>query len=717
MNKHTDANVTDVELVDRVKSNTADYARKTIVGRAIPDLRDGMKPVQRMIMWQLHRSRLNFDAKHMKVATFSGRVLQFHPHGSGSVDGAVVGLAQDWARRMPLTNIKGNKGSVMGLTPAASRYIECRQSKTARLLLAGLDQNAVDMVSNYDGTAEQPVVLPSAIPVSMVNGTLGMALGMRTDILPHNPAELVELMKLEIKGELDVESAKTVYNGPDFPTGNELVDSDPYIELYDSSSSYKIRAAYELETNAIVITEVPFGLTTDKLITSLVKVAAHVNEVTDINDESSTFPNVRIVIKCKRGTSEPRLREIAALLENRTEITRRVSANNLLISNGVPRYMTMLEVIKDFVEYRSRTLERVWAFDLEKFEAELEIIEAEIKVASDPQALAKILDEASGKPEMVEMLIEAFEMTRRQADHVAGMSLHRVLKSDMNRAEELDGRKNRTVEKINDRKWRLGEGRVKALLEDCDNSLEVLKEAGLDKRLTRIGGTATQVSREVKQRVKAEAQAVPSLKRFVGVSTDSPVIFVATNEQAMTDRGNRIKYIETSTDKYIGAVTRSGKYVVRLVNDIEGEERITRTVDEIGADEVFLDLFEFDDKMSVVTMSRRGYMKHIPHANLLPNVGTRRYIKKAHIVSGLKGGDDALIRMFNIKTSDVGNTTLTVKTDRTRGPNQDITLDVVAERNDKGGSSGARYFETHDGKDRVLDVVIAEDVEGVEGAN
>ena len=679
---------TSEDIEQFASDSMAEYAREVIMNRAIPDARDGLKPVQRAIMWQAVLSKLSPTARHVKVSKLSGLVLgNFHPHGSDSIDGSIVKLSQNWVRRMPLIDIHGNNGSVDGRGAAAARYIECRQAPAASFMTEGVNENAVDMVPNYDSTMEMPEVMPARLPMALVNGTSGIALAMATSILPHNPVEIAQLMLLEAKGELTFENAKKIWLGPDFPTGNEILGVDPAAELESSSFSCKIRARSHIDGTDIIVTETPFNTNVTKLIESLAKVANRIKEVKAIDDETETFPNVRVIIRCAKSTSPERMRDIQAYLENRSDLTKTVSANNLLISDHAPRYMSVIEQIKAFMVFRGETLARIWQHRLNSALARQALVMAE-KIAVEKITLIKdLLEESADPADFKSRLMNTLDFDEAAADHVARMSLMRLIKNDKSRIEAISKELDRLYTTIMELRSNLGVNRRQALIDDVEETLAMLKELKYD-RLTTLGDERHS-AREVIEVV------VDKSSKNVYASTISA-------ETSTTPIDKCLSLESVPGDHFVAAFTQDGFAVVRRASEFENE-RTNRTVSGITSDSRFIALADLTSSSHIVTISKRGYVKRIDAHKLLPAGKTRRYLKKSQTVSGLKGGNDTLlaVMVYNTLTDD---DQIIIELDRRRKPEAIISGKDLLVRDDNGGSSGARLLNTHDGADRVVNI-------------
>jgi len=409
------------------------YALSTITQRALPDARDGLKPVHRRLLHAMRLLGLDPRAGFKKCARVVGDVIgKFHPHGDQAVYDALVRLAQDFAVRYPLVEGQGNFGNVDGDNPAAMRYTESRLTEIAQALLEGLDENAVDFRATYDGTEEEPVVLPAAFPNLLANGASGIAVGMATSIPPHNLGELcaaaVELIKNP--GARDAALLKYV-KGPDFPTGGIIVDGPEAIaEAYKTGrGSFRVRARWNKEEGSrgayqIVIDQIPYQVQKAKLIERIAELIEQKKAplLDDVHDESAE--DIRIVLLPKSRVVEAEL--LMEQLFRQTDLEARVPLNMNVLDKGlVPRVMSLKEALLAFVDHRREVLERRTAHRLEKIAARLEVLEGYLAVYLNLDKVIKII---RGENEPKPVLMKAFRLTDNQAEAILNMRLRALRK-------------------------------------------------------------------------------------------------------------------------------------------------------------------------------------------------------------------------------------------------------------------------------------------------
>src|SRR5262245_9816204 len=425
--------IEEIPLRDALEERYLQYALSTIMHRALPDARDGLKPVHRRLVYAMRLLRLDPGAAFTKCARVVGDVIgKFHPHGDQAVYDALVRLAQDFAQRYPLIDGQGNFGNVDGDNPAAMRYTEARMTEVARLLLEGIDENAVDFRPNYDGKEEEPVVLPAAFPNLLANGAQGIAVGMATAIPPHNAAELCDaaLHLIEYPNTKSRNLLKYVC-GPDFPTGGLVVDPPETIaEAYTTGrGSFRVRARWVKEdtgrgTYVIVVTEIPWLVQKGRLVE---RIAELINErklplLGDVRDESAE--DIRLVL-------EPRARTVdaALLMESLfklTELESRIPLNmNVLVKGRIPKVVGLAEALREWLDHRRDVLLRRSRHRLGQIEHRLEVLGGYLVAYLNLDKVIKIIrSEDEPKP----VLMKTFKLTDVQADAILNMRLRNLRK-------------------------------------------------------------------------------------------------------------------------------------------------------------------------------------------------------------------------------------------------------------------------------------------------
>src|SRR5437899_1721613 len=428
-----DGEIEEIALRQALEERYLQYALSTITGRALPDARDGLKPVHRRLLYAMQQLRLASGAAFKKCARVVGDVIgKFHPHGDQAVDDALVRLAKDFAQRYPLIDGQGNFGNIDGDNPAAMRYTEARLTEVARLLIEGIDEDAIDFRPTYDGSGQEPVVLPGAFPNLLANGAQGIAVGMATSIPPHNAAELCDaaLHLIDNPNARNRTLLKYV-PGPDFPTGGVIVDPREAIaEAYTTGrGSFRVRARWRKEetgrgTYVVVITEIPWLVQKSRLVE---KIAELLNErklpfVGDVRDESAE--DVRLVIEPKSRAVDPAL--MMESLFRLTELESKISLNlNVLIKGKIPKVVGLAECLREWLDHLRDVLVRRSNYRKTQIENRLEILGGYLIAYLNIDKVIKIIrTEDEPKP----ALIKAFKLTEVQADAILNMRLRSLRK-------------------------------------------------------------------------------------------------------------------------------------------------------------------------------------------------------------------------------------------------------------------------------------------------
>ena len=433
--------IKDVHLAEELSSRYLSYAMSTIVDRALPDVRDGLKPVHRRLLYAMRQLHLDPKSGFKKCARVVGDVIgKYHPHGDTAVYGAMVRLAQDFSVRYPLVDGQGNFGNIDGDGAAAMRYTEARLTEFAIAMMEGLNEDAVDFRDTYDGEESEPVVMPSMVPNLLCNGSVGIAVGMATNIPPHNLSEVCDALLYLIENpDCGMEPLVKRIKGPDFPTGGVIIDKfSTILDAYtQGKGTFRIRAKWEKEDLGhgqyqIVVTEIPYQVIKSKLIE---KIASLLMEkklpmLNDVRDESSH--DVRIVLEPKNRSVDAAL--LMEHLFKQTDLEVRFTMNmNVLDSDTVPRVMSIKEVLSEFLNHRHNVLKRRVNFRLNKILARMELLSGYLIAYLNLDEVIRIIrEEEDPKAE----LMKKFELTDNQAEAILNMKLRSLRK-----LEEMEIRK------------------------------------------------------------------------------------------------------------------------------------------------------------------------------------------------------------------------------------------------------------------------------------
>lgn len=436
--------VRDRDLKTEMEESFLDYAMSVIVSRALPDVRDGLKPVHRRILYAMNALGIRSSAKYRKSAMVVGEVLgKYHPHGDTAVYDSMVRMAQYWSLRYPLIDGQGNFGSMDGDGAAAMRYTEARMAKLADEMMADIDKDTVDFMPNYDGSQKEPTVLPSKLPTLLLNGQLGIAVGMATNIPPHNLGELVDgIATLIDNPESTVEDLMVHIKGPDFPTGAQIYDPEVIKTAYATGrGSIIMRAVAEVEednkgSQRIVISEVPYQVNKANLIT---KIAELVKEkkivgISDIRDESDRKNSVRIVIELKK---EAFANKILNQLYKLTQMQSSFGFNMIALVDGIqPRIMTLKTILEEFIKHRQVVVTRRTEFELKKAKDRAHILEGLVKALDNIDEVIATIKKSATQEEARANLIKKFGLSEIQANAILAMQLRTLAGLERKKIED-----------------------------------------------------------------------------------------------------------------------------------------------------------------------------------------------------------------------------------------------------------------------------------------
>jgi DNA gyrase subunit A len=429
----------DVEHI--MRESFIQYSMAVIVSRALPDVRDGLKPVHRRILYTMHENGLTPDQPYRKCADTVGSVLgRYHPHGDASVYDALVRLAQSFSMRYPLVDGHGNFGSVDGDPPAAYRYTEAKMAKMSLNMLTDIKKDTVDFQSNYDDRLLEPVVLPSRFPNILCNGAVGIAVGMATNIPPHNLHEVIEGMKIVMKNpDCTLDELMTAIKGPDFPTGGIIMGRSGIRAAYGTGrGKITLRAKTSIEEikgrNCIIVTEIPYMVNKARLcvaIADLVK-DKRIDGIHDLRDETGR-DGMRIVIELKKDAN-PQV--VLNKLFTYTQLQDTVGVILLALVNGVPKVLTLKQILEEYIDFQVSVIERRTRFDLKKAKEREHILQGLVIALDHIDEVIEIMKTSKNIPEAKERLCSTFGLTDVQADHIAGMTLGRL--TGMERQKIID---------------------------------------------------------------------------------------------------------------------------------------------------------------------------------------------------------------------------------------------------------------------------------------
>ncbi|HET3327698.1 TPA: DNA gyrase subunit A [Streptococcus pneumoniae] len=427
-----DKNLVNVNLTKEMKASFIDYAMSVIVARALPDVRDGLKPVHRRILYGMNELGVTPDKPHKKSARITGDVMgKYHPHGDSSIYEAMVRMAQWWSYRYMLVDGHGNFGSMDGDSAAAQRYTEARMSKIALEMLRDINKNTVDFVDNYDANEREPLVLPARFPNLLVNGATGIAVGMATNIPPHNLGETIDAVKLVMDNpEVTTKDLMEVLPGPDFPTGALVMGKSGIHKAYETGKgSIVLRSRTEIETTKtgrerIVVTEFPYMVNKTKVHEHIVRLVQEkrIEGITAVRDESNR-EGVRFVIEVKRDASA---NVILNNLFKMTQMQTNFGFNMLAIQNGIPKILSLRQILDAYIEHQKEVVVRRTRFDKKKAEARAHILEGLLIALDHIDEVIRIIRASETDAEAQAELMSKFKLSERQTQAILDMRLRRL---------------------------------------------------------------------------------------------------------------------------------------------------------------------------------------------------------------------------------------------------------------------------------------------------
>ena len=442
VNGHHNGYVREVDLAQTMRTSFLDYAMSVIVSRAIPDVRDGMKPVHRRILYGMNELGVYSDKPFKKSARIVGDVMgKYHPHGDSAIYESMVRMAQDFSYRYQLVDGHGNFGSVDGDPAAAMRYTEARMSKIAMEMLRDLNKNTVNFVDNYDGSEQEPEVLPSRFPNLLVNGAMGIAVGMATSIPPHNLTEVIEGILALIKNpNISIEGLMTYIKGPDFPTGGCIMGLSQVRKAYMTGyGTITIRAKCEIKElekgrQSIIITEIPYQVNKRKIIERIAECVKDklIEGITNIQDESN-MKGMRVVIDLRRDANA---NVILNNLYKHTQLQFNFGMNTLVLVKGQPKVLNLKEVLENYLEHQLEVITRRTRFDLDKAKARAHIVEGLIIANANIDEVVQIIKSSGPAEEALINLMKAFKLTEAQGKAILDMRLSKIAALEVEKLKE-----------------------------------------------------------------------------------------------------------------------------------------------------------------------------------------------------------------------------------------------------------------------------------------
>ena len=650
----------EVDLKKTMESSYIDYAMSVIAARALPDVRDGMKPVQRRILYAMSELGNYPDKPHRKCARIVGDTMgKYHPHGDSSIYGALVNMAQDWSMRCILVDGHGNFGSVDGDGAAAMRYTEARLSKISMEMLADINKDTVDFIPNFDETEKEPTVLPSRFPNLLVNGTTGIAVGMATNIPPHNLGEIIAAVvkmidnRIEEDRDTDIDELLPIVKGPDFPTGGVILGTRGIEEAYRTGrGKIRVRGVTDIETmpngkSRIIISELPYLVNKAKLIEKIAELVKEkkIDGITDLRDESDR-EGMRVVVELRRDVNA---NIILNQLYKHTQLQDTFGVIMLALVNNEPKVMSIIQILGEYLKHQKEVVTRRTRFDLNKAEERAHILEGLLIALDNIDEVIKIIRGSKTVAEAKQQLIERFGLTDVQAQAIVDMRLRALTGLEREKLEEEYAELQR---KIAEYKAILAD--EKLLLGVIRKEILVISDKYNDERRTKIGFDEFDITMEDLVPKENTVIAMTSLGYIKRMTVD--------NFKSQHRGGKGIKGMATIEDDYIEdlLMTMSHDYIMFFTDkgrvyrlkayEIPEAGRTSRGVAIINLLQLMpgekiraiIPIKEYDENRNLFMVTKKGIVKK---TNIMEYVNIR---KNGLIAINLKDDDE----LIEVKSTD-----------------------------------------------------------------
>ena len=653
-------NIHEVDLKKTMESSYIDYAMSVIAARALPDVRDGMKPVQRRILYAMSELGNYPDKPHRKCARIVGDTMgKYHPHGDSSIYGSLVNMAQDWSMRCVLVDGHGNFGSVDGDGAAAMRYTEARLSKISMEMLADINKDTVDFIPNFDETEKEPTVLPSRFPNLLVNGTTGIAVGMATNIPPHNLGEIISAVvkmidnKIEEDRDTDIDELLPIVKGPDFPTGGVILGTRGIEESYRTGrGKIRVRGVTDIETmpngkSRIIISELPYLVNKAKLIEKIAELVKEkkIDGITDLRDESDR-DGMRVVIELRRDVNA---NIILNQLYKHTQLQDTFGVIMLALVNNEPKVMSLVQILGQYLKHQEEVVTRRTKFDLNKAEERAHILEGLLIALDNIDEVIKIIRGSKTVAEAKTQLIERFGLTDAQAQAIVDMRLRALTGLEREKLEEEYAE---LQKKIAEYKAILAD--EKLLLGVIRKEILVISDKYNDERRTKIGFDEFDITMEDLVPKENTVIAMTSLGYIKRMTVD--------NFKSQHRGGKGIKGMATIEDDYIEdlLMTMSHNYIMFFTDkgrvyrlkayEIPEAGRTSRGIAIINLLQLtpgekisaIIPIKEYDENRNLFMVTKKGIVKK---TNIMEYVNIR---KNGLIAINLKDDDE----LIEVKSTD-----------------------------------------------------------------
>ena len=637
------------------------YSKYIIQDRALPDIRDGLKPVQRRILYSMNKDGNTFDKSYRKSAKSVGNIMgNFHPHGDSSIYDAMVRMSQDWKNREILVEMHGNNGSMDGDPPAAMRYTEARLSEIAGYLLQDIEKKTVPFAWNFDDTEKEPTVLPAAFPNLLVNGSTGISAGYATDIPPHNLAEVIDAAVYMIDHPTaKVDKLMEFLPGPDFPTGGIIQGRDEIKKAYETGKGrVVVRSKTEIEKlkggkEQIVITEIPYEINKANLVKKIddVRVNNKVAGIAEVRDESDR-DGLRIAIELKKDANTEL---VLNYLFKYTDLQINYNFNMVAIDNFTPRQVGIVPILSSYIAHRREVILARSRFDKEKAEKRLHIVEGLIRVISILDEVIALIRASENKSDAKENLKVSYDFTEEQAEAIVTLQLYRLTNTDVVVLQEEEAE---LREKIAMLAAIIGDERTMYNL--MKKELREVKKKFATPRLSTLEDTAKAIEIDTASLI-AEEDTYVSVTKAGYIKRTSPRSFAASTLEEIGKRDDdRLIFVQSAkTTQHLLMFTSLGNVIYRPIHELADirwkdiGEHLSQTITNFETNEEILYVEvvdQFDDATTYFTATRLGQIKRVERKEFSP---WRTYKSKSVKYAKLKDDTDQIIAVAPIKLDDV----------------------------------------------------------------
>jgi len=655
------SNIQNMSLEDIMGERFGRYSKYIIQDRALPDIRDGLKPVQRRILYSMNKDGNTFDKSYRKSAKSVGNIMgNFHPHGDSSIYDAMVRMSQDWKNREILVEMHGNNGSMDGDPPAAMRYTEARLSEIAGYLLQDIEKKTVPFAWNFDDTEKEPTVLPAAFPNLLVNGSTGISAGYATDIPPHNLAEVIDTAVYMIDHPTaKVDKLMEFLPGPDFPTGGIIQGRDEIKKAYETGKGrVVVRSKTEIEKlkggkEQIVVTEIPYEINKANLVKKIddVRVNNKVSGIAEVRDESDR-DGLRIAIELKKDANTEL---VLNYLFKYTDLQINYNFNMVAIDNFTPRQVGIVPILSSYIAHRREVILARSRFDKEKAEKRLHIVEGLIRVISILDEVIALIRASENKADAKENLKVSYDFTEEQAEAIVTLQLYRLTNTDVVVLQEEEAE---LREKIAMLAAIIGDERTMYNL--MKKELREVKKKFATPRLSSLEDTAKVIEIDTASLI-AEEDTYVSVTKAGYIKRTSPRSFAASTLEEIGKRDDdRLIFVQSAkTTQHLLMFTTLGNVIYRPIHELADirwkdiGEHLSQTITNFETNEEILYVEvvdQFDDATTYFTATRLGQIKRVERKEFSP---WRTYKSKSVKYAKLKDETDQIVAVAPIKLDDV----------------------------------------------------------------